>query len=237
MINIMNIASIENEVSAKSYNHYGLMKSVEIDAKIPDKKKLQEAVIFIKDLMSKYTNADLSYQFIGTIDQMNKSQAQTVQIFGMALIFIYLLLSAQFESFRDAALILVVVPFSMSGGAFALWLTETSLNVYSMIGLVTLIGLITKNSIMLIEFANQLKFTMSAKKAMLESAHLRFRPIMMTSIATIVGSIPLALASGHGAAAKQSIGIVISGGMFFGTLFTIFVIPTLYIMIHKKETI
>jgi HAE1 family hydrophobic/amphiphilic exporter-1 len=237
MINLMNIATIENQITAKSYNHYELMKSVEIDAKIIDKTKINQVVLFIKDLMSKYVGSDLSYKFIGMIDQMNKSQSQIIQTFAMALIFIYLLLSAQFESFRDSALIMVAVPFSISGGALALWLSGTSLNIYSNIGLITLIGLITKNSIMLIEFANQLKekSQASSKSAMLDSARLRFRPIMMTSVATIVGSIPMIFSTGSGSAAKQSIGIVISGGMAFGTLFTIFVIPLLYIMIHKEK--
>ena len=147
-----------------------------------------------------------------------------------------MLLSAQFESFRDAAFIMLAVPFSMLGGVLSLWITGTTLNIYSQIGLVTLIGLVTKNSIMLVEFANQLRQEgKDVMEAVLGSAKLRFRPIMMTSIATIIGSIPLVLSNGAGSGAKNSIGVVIVGGVGIGTLFTIFVIPMLYLVFNSSR--
>jgi HAE1 family hydrophobic/amphiphilic exporter-1 len=147
-----------------------------------------------------------------------------------ALIFIYLVLSAQFESFADSLLILMAVPFSITGGVLALWLFGNTINMYSNIGLVTLIGLVTKNSIMLVEFTNQLREQgMIISEAVIESARLRFRPILMT--------IPLVFASGAGAESRNSIGLVIVGGMLLGTLFTIFVIPVLYRTLKRESVI
>jgi HAE1 family hydrophobic/amphiphilic exporter-1 len=130
----------------------------------------------------------------------------------------------------------MAVPFSITGGVLALLIFNDSINMYSNIGLVTLIGLVTKNSIMLVEFTNQLRHEgRTIAQAVIESAKLRLRPILMTSIATICGAIPLVLASGAGAASRNSIGLVIIGGMLLGTLFTIFVIPVLY-QTFKKDT-
>ena len=132
----------------------------------------------------------------------------------------------------------MAVPFSITGGVLALWLFGNTINMYSNIGLVTLIGLVTKNSIMLVEFTNQLREQgMIISEAVIESARLRFRPILMTSVATICGSIPLVFASGAGAESRNSIGLVIVGGMLLGTLFTIFVIPVLYRTLKRESVI
>ena len=236
MINILNVAKFTNTITAKSYPHYDSMRSVTIDATLADKRDLSRSTRYLEELMKEFVSYDLSYQFIGSIEKMKQSHDQTIKIFGLSLIFIYLILSAQFESFRDAAFIMCAVPFAMLGGVISLWISGTSLNVYSAIGLVTLIGLVTKNSIMLVEFANQLcgkgKDVMDA---VLSSAKLRFRPIMMTSIATMIGSVPLVLSAGAGSAAKNSIGVVILGGVGIGTLFTIFVIPMLYFVFNSNK--
>jgi HAE1 family hydrophobic/amphiphilic exporter-1 len=167
---------------------------------------------------------------------MEESSGDTIITFLFALLFIFLVLSAQFESFGDSLLILMAVPFSITGGVLALLIFNDSINMYSNIGLVTLIGLVTKNSIMLVEFTNQLCHEgRTIAQAVIESAKLRLRPILMTSIATICGAIPLVLANGAGAASRNSIGLVIIGGMLLGTLFTIFVIPVLY-QTFKKDT-
>jgi multidrug efflux pump len=147
----------------------------------------------------------------------------------MALAFIYLVLSAQFESFRDPLMIMVSVPLSMTGALGALWLTGGTLNVYSQIGLVTLIGLITKHGILIVDFANRLQLEGTERReAIIEAARLRLRPILMTTAAMILGAIPLALATGAGAESRQQIGWVIVGGMSLGTLLTLFVVPCVY---------
>ncbi len=147
----------------------------------------------------------------------------------LALLFIFLVLSAQFESFVDPFIILLAVPLSMVGALAALKVSGGTLNVYSQIGLVTLIGLITKHGILIVEFSNQLRQQgRSIREAVMEAASLRLRPILMTTGAMVLGAMPLALASGAGAESRQQIGWVIVGGMSVGTLLTIFVVPTVY---------
>jgi multidrug efflux pump len=158
-------------------------------------------------------------------------------VFVLALVFIFLVLAAQFESFVDPFVILLSVPLSMVGALLALKFTGSTLNVYSQIGLITLVGLITKHGILIVEFANQLRASgMSAVAAVHRSATLRLRPILMTTGAMVLGAIPLALATGAGSESRRQIGWVIVGGMSLGTLLTIFVVPTMYSLFARKAT-
>src|SRR5690606_14407008 len=141
-------------------------------------------------------------------------------------------LSAQFESFIDPLVILISVPLSIAGALMLLFLTNTSLNIYSQVGLITLVGLISKHGILIVEFSNQLREKgLSVYDAVVEAASLRLRPILMTTGAMVLGAVPLALASGAGAESRRSIGYVIVGGISFGTLLTLFVVPTVYLII------
>jgi multidrug efflux pump len=156
----------------------------------------------------------------------------------LALGFIYLVLSAQFESFRSPLIIMVTVPLSMTGALAALHLTGGTLNVYSQIGLVTLIGLITKHGILIVDFANQQQEAGRDKRtAVLNAAALRLRPILMTTGAMVLGAVPLALATGAGAESRQQIGWVIAGGMTLGTILTLFVVPVVYMLIGRDYSL
>jgi len=163
--------------------------------------------------------------------------------FGLALIFIYLVLSAQFESFVGPLVIMFTVPLAMTGAVLAMWINsklgpEGTLNVYSQIGLVMLVGLITKNGILIVEFSNQLRRRGKQKlEAVIEASTLRLRPILMTTLATVLGALPLALSTGAGAEARRAIGWVIVGGMTLGTLLTLFIIPTIYTVLVRKVSI
>lgn len=226
MVNISSVANIDEKISIESYNHYNNLKSVTISSALSDKHNIEEAIKFI-DKWSRDNNVNISY--LGEIKQMIESNSNIIYTFLLAIIFIYLVLSAQFESFKDPLLILIAVPFSITGALIALLLFGGTINLYSNIGLVTLIGLVTKNSIMIIEFANQMKDSgKNIYDAITSAAHIRFRPIMMTTTATIFGSLPLLFQGGSNAAACYSIGLVIVGGMIIGTIFTLFVIPVLY---------
>ena len=157
-------------------------------------------------------------------------------MFVLAVVFIFLVLAAQFESFRDPLIIMLTVPLSLAGALAALWLTGGTLNVYSQIGLVTLIGLITKHGILIVEFANQRQSLGSDRvAAVIEAAELRLRPILMTTGAMVLGALPLALATGAGAESRQQIGWVIVGGMSVGTLLTLFVVPIVYSYIGQRH--
>ncbi|MES2215649.1 MAG: efflux RND transporter permease subunit [Pseudomonadota bacterium] len=223
------VADIQEKISTKSYNHYNGAKSVKITANLNQGHNIGSAIKFLDDLRKDALPDKIDFEYLGEIQRMNESNTSMLTTFGLALIFIYLVLSAQFESFTDPLIILCAVPFSISGGLLALLVGFDSFNLYSNIGLITLVGLITKHSIMIVEFANQLMMQgQSATLAAANAAKLRLRPILMTTMATICGSLPLVLSSGTGSEARHSIGLVIVGGMALGTLFTIFVIPVLY---------
>jgi multidrug efflux pump len=173
----------------------------------------------------------------GQSREFRESGATLLLTFALALAFIYLVLSAQFESFVSPFIIMLTVPLAALGALATLWATGNSLNVYSQIGLVMLIGLITKNGILIVEFANQLREKgMGRFEAVIESSTLRLRPILMTSLATVLGALPLALAAGAGAEARQAIGWVVVGGVSLGTFFTLFVIPTAYTVLVRDTS-
>ncbi len=224
------IADIKYTSSIKSYKHYDSDRSVNISSDLAPGANLTKAIAVIEKIKQEIIgNNNIYVKYIGEIDRMNESSSSIFLTFLFAIVFIYLVLSAQFESFSDALLILLTVPFSVVGGILSLFLFNNTINMYSNIGLVTLIGLVTKNSIMIVEFTNQLKEEgENLLDAVVKAAKIRLRPILMTSIATICGSIPLLFATGAGAASRRSIGIVIFGGMIIGTIFTVFVIPVLY---------
>ncbi len=179
-------------------------------------------------------NAVIDYD--GPSREFKESSASLYMTFLLALGFIYLVLAAQFESFIDPFIIMLSVPLSITGALLALNLSGHTLNVYSQIGLVTLVGLITKHGILIVEFANQLQEDGRSKlEAVVESATLRLRPILMTTGAMVLGAFPLALAHGAGAESRQAIGWVIVGGMSLGTVLTLFVVPTVYVLIARRR--
>lgn len=231
------VTDIIEKISVKEYTHFNNAKSIGINADLAEGRTLAEADEVLEQMATKVLDANTTkLEYNGQLKDMKESNKGSLYTFLFALLFIFLVLSAQFESFGDPLLILLAVPFSITGGVVALLLLNNSINMYSNIGLITLIGLVTKNSIMLVEFSNQLRESgMKVKDAIFESAKLRLRPILMTSIATIVGAVPLVLATGAGAEARNSIGIVIVGGMLLGTIFTIFVIPVLYHTFKKDK--
>jgi multidrug efflux pump len=158
--------------------------------------------------------------------------------FLLALAFIYLVLAAQFESFTDPLIIMLTVPLSITGALLALWWSGGTLNIYSQVGLVTLIGLITKHGILIVEFSNQLRAKGKVmREAVIEAATLRLRPILMTTGAMVLGAVPLAVATGAGAESRQDIGWVIVGGLLVGTFFTLFVIPVVYTYLSRRVLI
>ena len=177
-----------------------------------------------------------STELSGLSREFRSSSGALGLVFVLALLFIFLVLAAQFESFVDPFVIMLSVPLSMVGALGALQLAGGTLNVYSQIGLITLIGLITKHGILIVEFANQLRQQGRATRdAVVEAASLRLRPILMTTGAMVLGAMPLALAHGAGAESRQQIGWVIVGGMSLGTLLTIFVVPTVYTLFARRR--
>ena len=174
----------------------------------------------------------------GQSREYRASGSEIYFVFVLSLFFIYLVLSAQFESFTTPSVIMLSVPLSMTGALLTLLVTGGTLNIYSQVGLITLVGLITKHGILIVEFSNQLRAQgKDLMTAVVDAATMRLRPILMTTGAMVLGALPLALASGAGAESRSQIGWVIVGGMSFGTMLTLFVVPVAYSLLAKKAHI
>ncbi|HRE17695.1 MAG TPA: efflux RND transporter permease subunit [Rhodocyclaceae bacterium] len=226
---------LSNLVSVRELNHFGQRRAVTITANLAPGYTMGEALKFMDDIAARQLKAGYTVDYNGQTREFKQSSASLAVTFMLALGFIYLVLAAQFESFRDPFIIMLTVPLSMAGALAALWLTGGTLNVYSQIGLVTLVGLITKHGILIVEFANQMQEKgLAIKEAVVEAAVLRLRPILMTTGAMVLGALPLATATGAGAESRQQIGWVIVGGLLLGTFFTLFVVPTVYSLLASK---
>ena len=238
MISLENLVSVRETISPRELNHFGQRRAVTITANLAPGYTLGEALTYMDGVANQVLKPGYAVDYNGQSREFRQSSSSLALTFGLALAFIYLVLAAQFESFRDPFIIMLTVPLSMAGALLALWLANGTLNVYSQIGLVTLVGLITKHGILIVEFANQLQEKgMSIKEAVIESAFLRLRPILMTTGAMVLGAVPLALATGAGAESRQQIGWVIVGGLLLGTFFTLFVVPTVYSLLAAKKEV
>jgi multidrug efflux pump len=236
MVPLSSLVKVREAVAARELNHFNQRRSVTITANLAPSYSLGEALKFMDDTAAKVLQPGYATELNGVSREFRASSGALGLVFVLALVFIFLVLAAQFESFVDPFIILLAVPLSMVGALAALQLAGGTLNVYSQIGLVTLIGLITKHGILIVEFSNQLRQQGRAvREAVTEAASLRLRPILMTTGAMVLGALPLALASGAGAESRQQIGWVIVGGMTVGTLLTIFVVPTVYTWFARRR--
>ncbi|MDO9405796.1 MAG: efflux RND transporter permease subunit [Polaromonas sp.] len=236
MIPLSALVKVRESVSPRELNHFGQRRSVSITASLAGDYSLGEALTFMNQTAAKVLKTGYSTDLNGTSREFRNSQGALAVVFVLALVFIFLVLAAQFESFVDPLVIMLSVPLSMIGALLALKWTGGSLNVYSQIGLITLVGLITKHGILIVEFTNQLRGQgMEMIDAVVKAATQRLRPIMMTTGAMVLGALPLALAKGAGAESRMQIGWVIVGGMSLGTLLTVFVVPTMYTLFARSK--
>jgi multidrug efflux pump len=236
MVPLSSLIKVREAVSPRELNHFNQRRSVSITANLTPGYALGEALEFMDETARKVLPSGYATELNGVSREFRSSSGALGLVFVLALMFIFLVLSAQFESFVDPFVILLAVPLSMAGALLAMRLTDGTLNVYSQIGLITLVGLISKHGILIVEFSNQLRQQgCSIKDAVTEAAALRLRPILMTTGAMVLGALPLALATGAGAESRQQIGWVIVGGMSLGTLLTLFVVPTVYTLFARKK--
>lgn len=236
MIPLSALVKVRESVSPRELNHFGQRRSVSITATLAPDYSLGQALTFLDQTAAKVLKPGYTTELNGTSREFRSSQGALAIVFVLALLFIFLVLAAQFESFVDPFVIMLSVPLSMIGALLALKWSGGSLNVYSQIGLITLVGLITKHGILIVEFANQLREQgMEMVDALVKASSQRLRPILMTTGAMVLGALPLAIASGAGAESRQQIGWVIVGGMSLGTLLTVFVVPTMYTLFARKD--
>ncbi|MBX3506000.1 MAG: efflux RND transporter permease subunit [Parvibaculum sp.] len=232
MVQLSNLVTVDETVAPNSLNRFNQLRAATISAGLAPGFSTGEALAFLDATAARILPPVAQTDVDGQLREFVKSSGTIMVTFLLALIFIYLVLSAQFESFIDPLVILISVPLSIAGALMLLFLTNTTLNIYSQVGLITLVGLISKHGILIVEFSNQLREKgLSVYDAVIEAASLRLRPILMTTGAMALGALPLALASGAGAESRRSIGYVIVGGITFGTLLTLFVVPTVYLLI------
>lgn len=235
MVQLDNVVRVEETVAPQSLNHFNRLRAVKVEATINPGYTMGEVLDHMtrvaRDMFPPTVQLDLD----GQSREFRDASSGIYLVFGMALVFIYLVLAAQFESWRNPLIIMLTVPLSMTGALLALWLTGGTLSIYSQIGLVTLVGLITKHGILIVEFATQLRESGKAMaESVIEASVLRLRPILMTTGAMVLGAIPLALATGAGAESREQIGWVLVGGLTLGTLLTLYVVPVAYTLIASR---
>jgi multidrug efflux pump len=236
MVPLASLVAVREGVAPRELNHFGQRRSATITANLAPGYTIGEALKSVEEAARRLLPPGYALDYNGISREFRVSTGGLYFTFLLALAFIYLVLSAQFESFRDPFIIMLTVPLSMTGALLALKLSGGTLNVYSQIGLVTLVGLITKHGILIVEFANQLQEKgRTVRDAVVESAVLRLRPILMTTGAMALGAVPLALAHGAGAESRRPIGWVIVGGILLGTVLTLFVVPTVYSLIARRH--
>jgi len=235
LISVSNLVEYSEEGQSPFLARYNRQKAVTISARLVGSYSLDEALNFLVSVVEKNTpQAKIAYK--GESEEYKKTNNELYVIFALALITAYLAMCAQFESWRHPLTIMLTVPLAILGGLLGLLVVGSSLNVYSQIALIILIGLAAKNGILIVEFTNQLrKEGNKLEEAIVEASTIRLRPILMTSLSTIFGVIPLIIGSGPGAASRLTVGITIFGGMLFSTFFTLYVIPTIYSIIGRNE--
>ncbi len=236
LISISNLVEYGEEGKSAFLARYNRQKAVTISARLVGDYSLDEALKFLVNVVEENTpNARIAYK--GESEEYKKTNYELYIIFALALITAYLAMSAQFENWRHPLTIMLTVPLAILGGLLGLLVVGSSLNVYSQIALIILIGLSAKNGILIVEFANQLRREgKKIEESVIKASNIRFRPILMTSLSTIFGVLPLIIGSGPGAASRLTVGITIFGGMLFSTFFTLYVIPTVYSILAKNTS-
>ena len=236
MIPLNNVVKFKETVAPRELKRFNQLRAITIEANLSPGYTLGEAIAAVNEAARETLPEGTITDLTGQSREFRDASSNLAFVFVLALAFIYLVLSAQFESFRDPVIIMLSVPLSMTGALTALYLTGGTLNVYSQIGLVTLIGLITKHGILIVDFANRLQEEGRPRmEAVIEAATLRLRPILMTTAAMVLGAVPLVIATGAGAESRMQIGWVVFGGMSFGTLLTLFVVPCVYAVIGRRH--
>ncbi|MBL8376603.1 MAG: efflux RND transporter permease subunit [Burkholderiales bacterium] len=236
MVQLSNLLSVREGVSPQSLNHFNRIRAVTVTGTMAPGYTMGEALAAMDEAAKRTLPATVATDLNGQSREFRNSSGSIYLTFVLALAFIYLVLAGQFESFIDPFVIMLSVPLSMTGALLALWATDGTLNIYSQIGLITLVGLITKHGILIVEFSNQLRDQgVQLMEAVIEASVLRLRPILMTTGAMVLGAVPLALSHGAGAESRKQIGWVIVGGMTLGTILTLLVVPVVYTLLSGRR--
>jgi multidrug efflux pump len=237
LVPLSTFATLKTTTEPRELKKFQQLNAVRIQGVVPPNVPLDKALTFLEDEAKKILPQGFTVDYAGESRQLRVEGSKFLGTFLLSAILIYLVLAAQFESFRDPFIVLVgSVPLAISGALMFSFLGLTTLNIYSEVGLITLVGLVSKNGILIVQFANHLQETGKEKMAaVIGAAETRLRPILMTTAATVAGHFLLVLARGPGAGARNSIGIMLVSGMIIGTLFTLFVVPSIYMLVARKH--
>ncbi len=236
LIQLDNVVKVMESSAPPSIYHFNRYKSATIQAGLAPGKTVGDGLEEMDRIAKKYLDPTFSTALTGPSRDYAEGGSSILFAFGFALVLIYLVLAAQFESFLDPIIVMLTVPMALAGAMLCLWLFNQTYNIFGQIGIITLVGLVTKNGILIVEFANQrMEHGLSKYEAIVEAATSRLRPILMTSLAVVLGVVPIAFALGAGAKSRVSLGIVIMGGMLFSLVLTLYVIPTIYLLIAPKK--
>jgi HAE1 family hydrophobic/amphiphilic exporter-1/multidrug efflux pump len=236
MIQLSSIVVVKENSNPPQLYHYNRFKSATISASLAPGKTIGDGVKAMRKIGDKLLDESFSSSLSGPSRDFEESSSNTSFAFLLALVLIYLVLSAQFESFIDPLTIMITVPLALTGALVSLWLTGQTINIFSQIGMIMLIGLVTKNGILIVEFANQKRLSgLTKMQAIIEAAAQRLRPILMTSLATALGALPIALSLGAAATSRISLGVVVVGGIMFSLVLTLFVIPAVYVYFSRNK--
>jgi multidrug efflux pump len=237
LVPLSTFATLRTSTGPRELKKFQQLNAVRIQGVIPPPVPLDRALGFIEDEARKILPEGFSIDYAGESRQLRTEGSKFLGVFLLSGVLIYLVLAAQFESFRDPFIILAgSVPLAIAGALLFSFLGLTTLNIYSQVGLITLVGLVAKNGILIVQFANHLQETGADKlRAIIDASGTRLRPILMTTAATVVGHMPLIFATGPGAGARNSIGIMLVSGMIVGTFFTLFVVPSIYMLVARRH--
>lgn len=234
LVPISSVAEIVEEGVSAELERHGQRRAIEVQFEIPEDYPLSEATEILRNIAQEELPAGMGLLFLGEAQTFEDTNREVAMTYILAFLIVLLVLAAQFESVNSAVVVMLTVPFGIAAAIYALFLTGISLNIYSQIGLVMLIGLLAKNSVLLVEFADQLRDRgNNVREAIEQAASIRLRPIMMTLVSTILGGLPLILSTGAGAEARNSIGWVVFGGLGLATVFTLYLTPVLYLWLAR----
>jgi multidrug efflux pump len=235
LIQLDNVVKVTENSTPPTIYHFNRFKSATVQAGLAPGKTIGDGISEMQRIAKQVLDPSFSSALTGPSRDFAESSSNILFAFGFALLLIYLVLAAQFESFMDPVIVMLTVPLAIAGAFLSLWLFNQTLNIFSEIGMITLVGLVTKNGILIVEFANQrMEAGVSKLEAVVEAATARLRPILMTSLAVVLGAVPIAFALGAGAKSRISLGIVIMGGMLFSLMLTLYIIPVMYVMLASK---
>lgn len=236
LVPLSSVIELTTSANPPTLYHFNRFKSATISASLAEGKTIGDGIEVMKAIADTVLDDSFQTSLSGPSRDFSESSSNTSFAFLLALLLIYLVLAAQFESFRDPLTIMITVPLAIAGALLSLWIFDQTLNIFSQIGMIMLIGLVTKNGILIVEFANQKREQgLTIREAVLEASAQRLRPILMTSLATALGALPIALSLGAAATSRIPLGIVVVGGLLFSLILTLFVIPSLYLVISGKR--